>query len=50
MARYPVTDRLSVQVNADNIFDKKYYSQIGFYNQLAYGRPADVKATLRYAF
>ena len=50
MARYPVTERLSVQVNADNIFDKKYYSQIGFYNQLAYGRPADVKATLRYAF
>lgn len=50
MARYPITDRLSLQVNADNIFDKKYYSQIGFYDQLAFGRPADVKATLRFAF
>ncbi|MFE8585970.1 TonB-dependent siderophore receptor [Sphingomonas sp. NCPPB 2930] len=50
MVRYPISERLSLQVNADNIFDKKYYSQIGFYNQLAYGRPADVKATLRYAF
>ncbi|WP_343527210.1 TonB-dependent siderophore receptor [Sphingomonas sp.] len=50
MVRYPLTERFSVQVNADNIFDKTYYSQIGFYNQLAYGRPADVRATLRYAF
>ena len=50
MTRYQITDRASVQINAENIFDKKYYSQIGFYNQLAYGEPRNVTLTLRYQF
>lgn len=50
MGRYQITDQASVQLNAENIFDKKYYSQIGFYNQLAYGEPRNVTITLRYQF
>lgn len=53
----PVTgldERLKVEnyalVNVENLFDKTYYSQIGFYNQLAYGEPRNVTLTLRYQF
>lgn len=50
MARYEFLEGLSAQVNVDNLFDKKYYSQIGFYNQLAYGEPRNVTFTLRYQY
>lgn len=50
MGRYELTEQVSIQLNAENIFDKKYYSQIGFYNQLAYGEPRNVTATLRFKY
>lgn len=50
MARYQLQNGLSAQVNVENLFDKTYYSQIGFYNQLAYGEPRNVTLTLRYQF
>lgn len=50
MARYQLRNGLSLQLNVENLFDKKYYSQIGFYDQLAFGEPRNVTATLRYAF
>lgn len=50
MARYQLRNGLSAQVNLENLFDKTYYSQIGFYNQLAYGEPRNVTLTLRYPF
>lgn len=50
MARYQLPGGLSLQVNAENLFDKTYYSQIGFYNQLAYGEPRNVTLTLRYQY
>lgn len=50
MARYDVTRQLSVQLNASNLLDETYYSQIGFYSQLAYGMPRNVSAELRYQF
>ncbi len=50
MARYQLRNGLSAQLNVENLFDKKYYSQIGFYNQLAYGEPRNVTLTLRYQF
>lgn len=50
MARYQLPNGLSLQVNAKNLFDKNYYSQIGFYNQLAYGEPRSVTFTLRYHY
>ncbi|WP_417763876.1 TonB-dependent siderophore receptor [Shewanella sp.] len=50
MARYDITPQLSAQLNIDNLFDKTYYSQIGFYTQLAYAEPRNATLTLRYKF
>lgn len=50
MARYQLRNGLSAQINVENLLDKTYYSQIGFYNQLAYGEPRNVTLTLRYQF
>lgn len=50
MARYQFTPELSAQVNVDNLLDKKYYSQVGFYDQYSYGEPRNVTATLKYSF
>jgi outer membrane receptor for ferric coprogen and ferric-rhodotorulic acid len=50
MARYEVSDQLSLQANVDNLFDKTYYNQIGFYSQLAYGEPRSFTVKARYSF
>ena len=50
MGRYQLQNGLSLQINVENLFDKTYYSQIGFYNQLAYGKPRNVTFTLRYHY
>lgn len=50
MARYEVTEQLSVQFNVDNLFDETYYSQIGFFNQYAYGTPRNFTLGATYSF
>ena len=50
MANYQVNEQLSAQLNIDNLLDKTYYSQIGFYSQLAYGQPRSVNLNLSYTF
>ena len=50
MARYRFSDALSAQLNIDNALDETYYSQIGFFTQLAYGEPRNLRLTLKYAF
>ncbi|RIV80923.1 TonB-dependent siderophore receptor [Aurantiacibacter xanthus] len=50
MTRYQFDNGLSAQLNVENLLDKTYYSQIGFYSQLAYGEPRNVTFTLRYQF
>ncbi|MEX0615672.1 MAG: TonB-dependent receptor, partial [Methylophaga sp.] len=50
MARYQISPTLQAQLNVNNLFDEKYYSQIGFYSQYAYGAPRNVTASLRYDF
>lgn len=50
MARYDISNNLTAQLNIDNLLDKKYYSQIGFYDQLAYGKPRSVNLNLSYQF
>jgi outer-membrane receptor for ferric coprogen and ferric-rhodotorulic acid len=50
MGRYELSDRLSTQVNIDNLLDKDYYGQIGFYNQLAFGEPRTYSVRFNYAF
>lgn len=50
MARYDFSARLSGQLNIDNLTDEVYYSQIGFYDQLAFGEPRNVTLRLRWQF
>lgn len=50
MARYAVNPNLSFQLNANNITDEKYYSQVNFFSQYRYGDPANYMGTVRYTF
>lgn len=50
MARYQFNSRTSLQVNVNNLFDQKYYSQIGYYSHGAWGAPRSVMATLNHKF
>lgn len=50
MTRYQMKNGFSIQANLENVFDKKYYSQIGFYDQLAFGEPRNITITLRYQY
>lgn len=50
MARYQVTENVSATVNVNNLFDKKYYTNIGFYNSSYYGDPRNVMLTTRWNF
>ncbi|WP_301563165.1 TonB-dependent siderophore receptor [Pseudoalteromonas sp. KG3] len=50
MARYNVNDQLTLRANLDNAFDKRYYSQLGSYNQFQYGAPRNFSITAQYSF
>ena len=50
MAKYDISRRLSLQANINNLFDKRYYSQVGMYNQAYWGAPRNASVALRYAF
>jgi len=50
MARYAVTDNLQVQANVENLLDKTYFSQIGFFSQYRYGLPRTATVTATYRF
>ncbi len=50
MAKYDVTPDLSAQVNLNNLFDKEYFDQVGFYSQAWWGAPRNVRLSLNYQF
>lgn len=50
MTRYQITKSLSATVNVNNIFDKSYYTNVGFYNSAAYGEPRNVMFSTRWDF
>jgi len=50
MARYQISKNLSATVNLNNVFDKSYYTNIGFYNSSYYGDPRNVMVTTRWDF
>ncbi|EHJ93433.1 TonB-dependent siderophore receptor [Vreelandella boliviensis] len=51
MARYQMTPELSAQLNINNLFDEKYYTNSGaWFGQLAYGAPRSANLTLKYDF
>ena len=50
MAKYQVSEHLSTTVNVNNLFDKQYYTNIGFYNTAYYGDPRNVMVNTRWDF
>ncbi|CAB3661702.1 ferric-rhodotorulic acid/ferric-coprogen receptor FhuE [Achromobacter kerstersii] len=50
MARYQFNRNLSAQLNVNNLFDRKYYSQVGFYSQGAWGAGTSTILTMRYQY
>jgi outer membrane receptor for ferric coprogen and ferric-rhodotorulic acid len=50
MARYAVTENLQLQGNVENLFDKKYYSQMGSFSQYRYGAPRNFTISANYKF
>lgn len=50
MGQYKVTDRTTVQLNVDNVFDKTYYSNNVWFAGFVYGEPRRARVTLRHAF
>lgn len=45
---YRISDSLSAQINVSNLFDKKYYNNVGFYEGVYWGEPRNVTVTLRW--
>lgn len=50
MARYAFTRQTAVQLNINNLLDKKYYSQVNFYSTRNYGDPRNFTVTLSHKF
>lgn len=50
MARYEFDAHTSLQLNVENLFDKKYYTKIGDFGQYRYGQPRSLSLGLNYNF
>ena len=50
MARYQISKNLSASVNMNNVLDKKYFTNIGFYRSSYYGDPRNVMVSMRWGF
>ncbi|PHN23942.1 TonB-dependent siderophore receptor [Pseudomonas sp. ICMP 460] len=46
MSRYQFDEHVSASVNVNNLFDKKYYERVGFYNGVYWGDPRSVTLAL----
>lgn len=51
LVRYEFSKQLSVQLNVNNVFDKKYYTnQVGRFGNLFYGEPRNAQLSMTYIF
>ncbi|MFA7595487.1 MAG: TonB-dependent siderophore receptor [Novosphingobium sp.] len=50
MSRLAVNENLQLQANVENLFNKKFYSQMGFYSQYRYGAPRNFSISANYRF
>ncbi len=50
MARYDFTPDISAQLNLNNVLDKEYHDQVGFYSQAWWGAPRNLRLSLSYDF
>jgi outer membrane receptor for ferric coprogen and ferric-rhodotorulic acid len=46
MSRYQFDEHVSASLNINNLFDKKYYERVGFYNGVYWGDPRAVSLAL----
>lgn len=49
MAGYKVNKNLDLQLNINNVFDKKYYERLGV-NSMVYGDPRNITLGMKYTF
>ena len=50
MARYQLSKNLLALVNVNNVLDKKYFNNIGFYRSSYYGDTRNVMVSTRWDF
>ncbi|MGK5051557.1 TonB-dependent siderophore receptor [Janthinobacterium sp. RB2P8] len=50
MASYAINRHASVQLNVNNLLDKKYYRNVGFYDGVFWGEPRNISLAVRTAF
>ncbi|KAB8064242.1 TonB-dependent siderophore receptor [Janthinobacterium violaceinigrum] len=50
MASYALGKHASVQLNVNNLLDKKYYRNVGFFDGVFWGEPRNISVTVRTAF
>ena len=50
MARYDFNPRLSLQLNVNNVTDKKYYGMFDAYDQITFNEPRSATLTMNYRF
>lgn len=50
MTRCQISKSLSTTLNVNNLFDKSYYTNIGFYNSAAFGEPRNFMLSTRWDF
>ncbi|WP_339530781.1 MULTISPECIES: TonB-dependent siderophore receptor [unclassified Pseudomonas] len=46
MSRYQFDEHVSASINVNNLFDKKYYERVGFYNGVYWGDPRAITLAL----
>jgi outer membrane receptor for ferric coprogen and ferric-rhodotorulic acid len=50
LANYKVDEHLSLGLNVNNLFDKKYYDGLGTFNSGSYGEPRNAVVNARWKF
>ncbi len=50
MAEYQLNERVSAQVNVNNLFDKTYFNNNAWFAGYVFGEPRNARVTLRYSF
>ncbi|MCS4249822.1 outer membrane receptor for ferric coprogen and ferric-rhodotorulic acid [Pseudomonas sp. BIGb0164] len=50
LANYQVDEHLSVGLNVNNLFDKKYYDGMGTFNSGSYGEPRNAMVNAKWKF
>ncbi len=50
LANYAFDEHLSLGLNLNNLFDKKYYDGLGTFSSGSYGEPRNLVANARWRF